>query len=73
MLNKPWYKRIRYERLKRAWSQVEAAEHLGVDERVLRDWEAGRHVPIGKHRQRLSLLYGQSVEKLGLVNPKPIR
>ena len=46
MLNKPSYKRIQYERLKRGWSQEKAAERLSVEARVLRDWEAGKHVPI---------------------------
>ena len=36
-----WNEHIRYERLKRGWSQEKAAEHLGVDPRTVRDWEAG--------------------------------
>jgi ribosome-binding protein aMBF1 (putative translation factor) len=68
-----WNERIRYERLKRGWSQNTLAEHLNTDARTVRDWEAGRHAPSYESRQLLSHVYGQSIEELGLLDPKPIQ
>ncbi|MBO0778037.1 MAG: helix-turn-helix domain-containing protein [Ktedonobacteraceae bacterium] len=65
----PWFKRIKSVRYSLGWSQSEAAEHLGVDERTLRDWEAGRHVPNYASRKSLRDRYQKTLEELGLVPP----
>ncbi|GHO98543.1 hypothetical protein KSF_085910 [Reticulibacter mediterranei] len=64
---RPWYVRIKRERLSLGWSIEEAAEQLGVDERTLRDWEAGRHFPSYAGRRALRDLYGKTLKELGLV------
>jgi ribosome-binding protein aMBF1 (putative translation factor) len=68
-----WNERIRYERLKRGWSQEMMAAHLSVDTRTVRDWEAGRHAPNFASRQQLSSIYMLSIEELGLLIPKLIK
>jgi ribosome-binding protein aMBF1 (putative translation factor) len=64
-----WHKLIKYERLSHGWSQEEAAELLGVDERTLRDWEAGKHFPGYSGRRALSTLYNKTIQDLGLLDP----
>jgi transcriptional regulator with XRE-family HTH domain len=65
----PWYVCIKRERLSLSLSIEEAAEQLGVDERTLRDWEAGRHFPSYAGRRALRDLYGKSLDELGLLPP----
>ena len=64
---RPWYERIKYERLCRGWSQIEAAEKLGIDEHTLQRWEAGRNFPNYAGRRALRGCYGKSFQELGLL------
>ena len=63
----PWYERIKYERLRRGWSQSEAAEKLGIDVHTLRRWEAGHSFPNYAGRRALRGCYGKTLEELGLL------
>jgi ribosome-binding protein aMBF1 (putative translation factor) len=70
MLNqdeRPWYVRIKHERLRHGLSLSEAAEKLEIDERTLRDWEMGRHFPNYSGRRALRDCYGKTLEELGLL------
>lgn len=50
-----------------------AARYMNIDVRSLRHWEAGLHAPNYESRLLLSRFYGQSIEELGLLDPKPVR
>jgi transcriptional regulator with XRE-family HTH domain len=64
---RPWYERVKYERLCRGWSQSEAAEKLGIEDHTLQRWEAGRHFPNYAGRRALRGCYGKTFEELGLL------
>jgi transcriptional regulator with XRE-family HTH domain len=64
---RPWYERVKYERLCCGWSQSEAAEKLGVDVHTLRRWEAGYNFPNYEGRRALRGCYGKTLEELGLL------
>ena len=52
-------------RLKKLWSQEEAAEAIGIDHNTLYRWEAGKATPRGYNRRQLCEVYGMSAEELG--------
>lgn len=52
-------------RLKRHWSQAEAAEAVGVDYLTLYRWEAGKSTPRGYNLRSLCEVYGLTVAELG--------
>jgi transcriptional regulator with XRE-family HTH domain len=53
-------------RLKRHWSQAEAAEAVGVDYLTLYRWEAGKSTPRGYNLRSLCEVYGLTAAELGL-------
>jgi DNA-binding transcriptional regulator YiaG len=62
-----WYQIIKYERLRYGLSQAEAAAEMGIGERMLRDWEAGRHFPNYEGQRILRDFYKKTLEELGLL------
>lgn len=52
-------------RLKKLWSQEEAAEAIGIDHNTLYRWEAGKATPRGYNLRQLCEVYGMSAEELG--------
>lgn len=62
-----WGKTLKKERLKRGLTQREVASALETDERAVRAWEKQEQFPNLYHRRRLSMLYGKSIEALGLL------
>ena len=58
--------RIKHERERRAWTQSELAERLGTTQVNVSRWEKGK-MPGPYYRQRLSEIFGKSLQELGLV------
>lgn len=53
-------------RLKKHWSQFEAAEAIGIDYNTLYRWEAGKSTPRGYNLRQLCAAYGMTAAELGL-------
>jgi tetratricopeptide (TPR) repeat protein/transcriptional regulator with XRE-family HTH domain len=61
--------RLKQERELRAWTQGEVAEKIGTTQVNVSRWEKGTTSPGPYYRQKLSELFGKSVEELGLILP----
>lgn len=59
-------------RLKRHWSQEEAAEAIGIDHNTLYRWEAGKATPRGYNLRQLCEVYGMTATELGFEQDKQI-
>jgi tetratricopeptide (TPR) repeat protein len=76
---------LKRQREMRGWSQARAAEKLaqlcasgdgksvGVDDKMIGSWERGEHLPSPYYREKLSLLYGKSLQELGLITLEETR
>ena len=60
-------KLLRAERKRRGWSQADVAEALGITTKTVTRWELGVAVPFPYHRNKLSDLFGKTVQELGLL------
>lgn len=72
---------LKQQREMRGWSQAHAAGELaqlceddqrddqpaGVNAKMIGSWERGEHLPSLYYRSKLSLLYGKSLQELGLI------
>ena len=58
---------VRKERVLRRWSQADVAEKIGSDPKTVGRWERGLTLPGPSLSQRLSKLYGKSIQELGLL------
>ena len=73
---------LKQQRKLRGWSQARVAEELaglcqddaphadqpvGVSSKMVGSWERGEHLPSFYYQGKLSLLYGKSLQELGLV------
>ena len=65
----PWNKRLRYERLRRGWSQEKLADKIGSNAKTITRWERGLHVPTLELKQQLARVFETSIEALGLLAP----
>src|SRR5713226_3282099 len=52
-------------RLKKCWSQEEAAEAIGIDHNTLYRWEAGKATPRRYNLRKLCEVYGMTAAELG--------
>ena len=52
-------------RLRKCWSQEEAAEAIGIDHLTLYRWEAGKSTPRGYNLRKLCEVYGMTAVELG--------
>ena len=52
-------------RLKKCWSQEEAAEAIGIDHLTLYRWEAGKSTPRGYNLRKLCEVYDMTAAELG--------
>lgn len=59
--------RLKAEREGRGWSQAKIAKALGINTETVRRWERGLALPHPYYRERLSDLFGKTVEELGLL------
>lgn len=50
----PWYKKIEVLRALKGWTQVETAEHCGVQEKIYWNWENGVSIPVKRNRKAIS-------------------
>src|SRR5438874_10730018 len=64
---RPSVTRLRQERTQRGWTQSEVAERIGSTRVNISRWEGGLIVPGPYYRQRLSDLFGKSIQELGLI------
>jgi len=60
--------KLRTERKRQGWTQASLAEALGVTTRTVIRWEQGLVVPFPCYRQKLSILFGKTIEELGLLS-----
>lgn len=60
-------------RLKKHWSQEEAAEVIGIDHNTLYRWEAGKSTPRGYNLRQLCEVYGLSAAELGFEQNRPVK
>ncbi|GCE14348.1 tetratricopeptide repeat protein [Tengunoibacter tsumagoiensis] len=58
---------LKVAREQRGWSQAKIAEALGVTTRTVIRWEQGQAIPFPYYREQICLLFGKSVQELGLV------
>ncbi len=63
----------RAARLKKCWSQQEAAEAIGIDHNTLYRWETGKTTPRGYNLRALCEVYGAMAAELGLDGKKAER
>lgn len=63
----PWNKRLKYERLRRGWSQGKLAEKIGSNTKTIIRWERGLHLPTPELQQELAIAFETSIEDLGLL------
>jgi tetratricopeptide (TPR) repeat protein/transcriptional regulator with XRE-family HTH domain len=61
------YHLLREERLRAGWSQRDLADRLGTTINNVSRWELGQTTPGPYFREKLSKLFGKSVQDLGLV------
>jgi WD40 repeat protein/transcriptional regulator with XRE-family HTH domain len=66
----PWHEILKEERTKRGWSQQDVAKKIKGSDKSVGRWESGKVTPSPFYRQKLSELYGKSVEELGLAEEK---
>jgi transcriptional regulator with XRE-family HTH domain len=59
--------RLRTERKQQGWTQAKLAEVLGVSTKTVTRWEVGRSMPFPYYREKLSALFGKTVQELGLL------
>src|SRR5437870_3282915 len=64
---RPSVPRLRQERVRRGWTQSEVAERIGSTRVNISRWENGMIVPGPYYRQRLSDLFGKSIQELGFI------
>jgi type I site-specific restriction endonuclease/ribosome-binding protein aMBF1 (putative translation factor) len=58
---------LRKEREQRGWTQEELAEKIGVNPITVKRWESGSSLPNVFYRQRLSEVFGKTLDELGLL------
>ena len=63
--------RLSAERLRRHWTQLEVADHLGTTPGNVSRWERGITSPGPYFRSRLCELFGRSAQELGLSQHGP--
>lgn len=63
----PWNRRVRYERLRRGWSQERLAAMVGSTAKTVARWERGQHMPTPELQQHLAQAFEMSIEALGLL------
>jgi WD40 repeat protein/transcriptional regulator with XRE-family HTH domain len=68
MVNKrlPFHEQLRYERVRRGWSQADLAEKLQCDIKSVGRWERGESWPQVYLRQKLASLFNISLEELSI-------
>jgi transcriptional regulator with XRE-family HTH domain len=59
--------RLRTERKRHGWTQAKLAEVLGVSTKTVTRWEARQSVPFPYYRNKLTALFGKTVQELGLL------
>ena len=68
-----FHMQLKYERVRRGWSQADIADKLGCDVKTVGRWERGERLPGPYHRQALSQLFSKTVETFGLLEDKPLQ
>src|SRR5260370_6253756 len=56
---------LRAERKRCGWSQAQLAEALGITPKTVTRWELGITMPFPYHREKLSALFGKTLQELG--------
>ena len=59
-------------RIRRHWTQTQAAVRIGVDMKTLSRWERGSATPRAYHIEKLCEVYGATMYELGLTNESPV-
>jgi tetratricopeptide (TPR) repeat protein/transcriptional regulator with XRE-family HTH domain len=62
------FSRLKQERERHGWSQSEVAEKIGTTQINISRWENANTAPSPYFRQRLGLLFGKSLQELGLFS-----
>lgn len=65
--HRPFHEQLRYERLRRGWSQADLADHIRSSTKAISRWEHGFSFPSPFYQQRLAELFMKDVEELGLL------
>ena len=63
--------KLRYERLRRGWSQKKIAFDIDISKDVISRWETGERMPSPYYQEKLCLLFGKNAEELGFLKTKP--
>jgi WD40 repeat protein/transcriptional regulator with XRE-family HTH domain len=69
-MTKSWNELLKDERLRHGWSQKDVADRIGSNTKAVSRWERGEIFPGPFNRQKLSEVYGKSIEVLGLIQKK---
>lgn len=62
--NAPWNKKIAVLRILKGWTQEEAAEKCGTDQRIYWNWENGISYPRTISRRAIARAFGVPVEEI---------
>lgn len=58
---------LRKERMQLGWTQAKVAQVLGISIKTVRRWEQGQSMPYPYYRRQLSILFGKTIQQLGLL------
>jgi transcriptional regulator with XRE-family HTH domain len=59
-----WNEKLKTLRVLKDWTQSEAAERCGVNQKVFWDWEMGRRFPQKRKRKDISRAFGVPEEEI---------
>jgi transcriptional regulator with XRE-family HTH domain len=62
--NATWNKRLEILRILKGWTQSDAAERCGVNQKVFWDWETGKRYPQIQKRKDISRAFGVPEEDI---------
>lgn len=62
--NAPWHKKIAVLRVLKGWTQEEAAEKCGTDQRIYWNWENGKSFPRRISRRAIAMAFGVSIDDI---------
>lgn len=64
MSNSAWNKKIEILRIAKGWSQEEAAEHCGTNQKQYWNWEKGKSFPRNNSQKAIANAFGVPVSEI---------
>ncbi|MEN6316700.1 MAG: helix-turn-helix transcriptional regulator [Clostridiaceae bacterium] len=60
----PWYKKLKHLRIEKGWSQYEAADHCGTNQKNYWNWENNKTYPTKIFRKSIASAFGVLVNEI---------